>query len=64
MSSSSPLAGPGRLFERRSRWKWVVGVLAIIVIAVGAYLLLTKNGAAQSKSAKQAMSDAQQQAGS
>jgi multidrug efflux system membrane fusion protein len=57
MSSSSPLAGPGRLFERRSRWKWVVGVLAIIVIAVGAYLLLTKNGAAQSKSAKQALNN-------
>jgi len=35
----------------------VVGVLAIIVIAVGAYLLLTKNGAAQSKSAKQALNN-------
>ena len=35
----------------------MVGVLAIIVIAVGAYLLLTKNGAAQSKSAKQALNN-------
>ena len=57
MSSSSPLASRGGLFDlsRRSRWKWALGVLAICVIAVGAYILLTKNGAAQSRSAKQAL---------
>src|SRR5262245_34071104 len=59
MSSNSPIAGHGRLFDlsRRSRWKWVVGVLAICVIAVGAYILLAKNGAAQSRSSKQALNN-------
>jgi multidrug efflux system membrane fusion protein len=57
MSSNSTLPGPGRLFERRSRWKWALGVLTVVVIAVAAYALLTKNGAAQSKSAKQALNN-------
>jgi len=56
---SSPLAGHGRWsgLSSRSRWKWALGVLAISAIAVGAYILLTNNGAAQSRSAKQALNN-------
>jgi membrane fusion protein, multidrug efflux system len=59
MNSNSPLAGTGRLsaLSRRSRWKWAVGVAAICVIAVGVYILLAGNGAAQSRSAKQAQNN-------
>jgi multidrug efflux system membrane fusion protein len=53
MNSTSPLASPVLLDRpRRSRWKWVVGILTICVLAGGAYALLAKP-AAQSRSAKQ-----------
>jgi membrane fusion protein, multidrug efflux system len=53
MNSTSPLASPVLLDRpRRSRWKWVLGILTICVLAGGAYALLAKP-AAQSRSAKQ-----------
>ena len=37
----------------RSRWRWGLGALAICIVAAGAYVLLAKNGQAQSAGAKQ-----------
>jgi membrane fusion protein, multidrug efflux system len=56
MNTPAPLGGKERVFDpvRRSRWKWAAGVLMLCLVAAGVYVFLTQNGAAQSRSAKQA----------
>jgi multidrug efflux system membrane fusion protein len=59
MNAPSPLSTEGRVFDRsrRSGWKWALGALALCLVAGAVYVLLARNGAAQSGSAKQAQNN-------
>src|SRR5262249_37156042 len=53
MNANPPLVSRNRIRDRLP-WKWVIGILAVSLLSAGAYVLLAKPGAAQSRSDKAA----------